>query len=568
LRFAAGFAVAVVGFAAAAPALAQSATQVTSANSTGYTSPSAASNLLNAAGTTLTPSVTPPFVASGDAATSTTYATLTDGSFGSLRTSSTDTTTVEMQSGSSLLYTFAAPETISTIDTYSGWANANRVNQTYSILYTTTANDTLTMLQGSSVNFAPGTNSSFVQLAIAGGLTNVTSIEFLFGTQQNGYVGYKELSVLGIPSSTANAVTWAGTGATWDTNATNWTNSNSLATGQTYADGDVVTFDDSGSANPNVTIQAAGVNPASVAFANTTTSYAFTNASGTVGIGGAGTTVTLNGTGTVRFNSPNTYSGATTVNAGTLTVANQLALQNSTLTPTGGNVVFDQSVGSNAFTVGGLAGTGNLSLQNNAATPAAVALTVSGNGVNTTYSGILSGLGSLTLNNPGGTLTLSGTSTYAGSTTISQGTLRLGNTVAVADYSFANANDPGMAANNQNYRAIDYAGKGTNVLWTPLGSSWTFQNHSGIATGNGGWGLPAAPAGSQAAANGNFQVGVLQDYQSLTGAFETLNFPTAGTYTIGFQAAYSTAGNGGNEPLNLFFGGNTTGGVLNPGVFE
>ena len=142
----AGLVVAVVGFAAAVPALAQTATQVTSANSTGYTSPSAASNLLNSAGITLTPSVTPPFVAGGDAATSTTYATLTDGSFGSLRTSTTDTTTVEMQTGSSLLYTFAAPETISTIDTYSGWGNADRVNQTYSILYTTTTNDTLTML--------------------------------------------------------------------------------------------------------------------------------------------------------------------------------------------------------------------------------------------------------------------------------------------------------------------------------------------------------------------------------------------------------------------------------------
>ncbi len=154
LPFVASLAVAVAVLAAMAPQ-AQTATQVTSANSTGYTSPSAASNLLNAAGVTLTPSVTPPFVANGDAATSRTYATLTDGSFGSLRTSTADTTDVEMQTGSSLLYTFAAPETISTIDTYSGWANADRVNQTYSILYTTTTNNTLTMLTGSSVNFAP-----------------------------------------------------------------------------------------------------------------------------------------------------------------------------------------------------------------------------------------------------------------------------------------------------------------------------------------------------------------------------------------------------------------------------
>ena len=47
-----------------------------------------------------------------------------------------------------------------------------------------------------------------------------------------------------------------------------------------------------------------------------------------------------------------------------------------------------------------------------------------------------------------------------------------------------------------------------------------------------------------------------------------MNFPTAGTYSINFYAAYSTAGNPGNEPLNLYFGGNDIGGTLNTGVFE
>ena len=81
------------------------------------------------------------------------------------------------------------------------------------------------------------------------------------------------------------------------------------------------------------------------------------------------------------------FSGPTTVSGGTLVLANANALQASTLiAPTGGSVVFSSSVASNAFTVGELSGWGNLTLQNNAGTAAAILLTVGGNNANTTYS--------------------------------------------------------------------------------------------------------------------------------------------------------------------------------------
>ena len=89
-----------------------------------------------------------------------------------------------------------------------------------------------------------------------------------------------------------------------------------------------------------------------------------------------------------------TFGGPTTVIAGTLDLANGKSLQSSTLiAPTTGSVVFDHSVASHAFTLGGLSGQGNIVLQDGSGT--AIALTVGGNNGSTTYGGSLSGSGSL-----------------------------------------------------------------------------------------------------------------------------------------------------------------------------
>ncbi len=116
-----------------------------------------------------------------------------------------------------------------------------------------------------------------------------------------------------------------------------------------------------------------------------------------------------------------------TISAGVVQLGNTNAAQNSAIS-VGVNNGLSFASGITAITVGGLAGSGNLSLAN--AGSAAVALTEGGSGSTGTYSGVLSGVGSLKIN--GGILTLSGANTFTGGVTISAGKLLANNTAGSA----------------------------------------------------------------------------------------------------------------------------------------
>ena len=131
-------------------------------------------------------------------------------------------------------------------------------------------------------------------------------------------------------------------------------------------------------------------------FAGATLGIDTTNANFTYGALSGNLGLTKLGANTLTLTAASSFSGLTTVSGGTLLLANAGALQGSTLmAPTAGSLVFSSSVASNAFTFGGLSGSGNLSLQNNAGTSAPIVLTVGGGNTNTTYFGALSGSGSL-----------------------------------------------------------------------------------------------------------------------------------------------------------------------------
>jgi len=128
----------------------------------------------------------------------------------------------------------------------------------------------------------------------------------------------------------------------------------------------------------------------------------------------------------------NTFSGNTILSAGKLVLSNSLALQNSTLLcnnmTANTNVAF--AAGITNFTLGGISGTNNLALINQAGS--AINLSVGNNlGIGSRYDGMLSGgRGFTKICNS--RFTLTATNTFTGSTTISAGVLELGTNGAIA----------------------------------------------------------------------------------------------------------------------------------------
>ena len=151
-----------------------------------------------------------------------------------------------------------------------------------------------------------------------------------------------------------------------------------------------------------------------------TISYGSTTYAGIIqGTGG----LTLTG-GTQTLSGANTYTGATNVNAGTLQAgANTSFAQTSAFTIAAG-----ATLALNNFneTIGSLAGAGTVT--NGGA--ASRTLTTGGDNTSTMFSGVIQdgAAGATNLTKTGtGTFTLSGANTYTGTTTISTGTLQVGN---------------------------------------------------------------------------------------------------------------------------------------------
>ena len=137
------------------------------------------------------------------------------------------------------------------------------------------------------------------------------------------------------------------------------------------------------------------------------------------------------GSGVLTLAGINTYTGNTLISGGTLALGNIKALENSTVDTSGGGMLSFGTLTSAAF--GGLQGSaGTLTLNNAATTPAPVSLSVGGNGISTTFSGMLAGSGSLTKVGTG-RLVLSGSNDYTGGTIVSDGTLYVTNSEALGD---------------------------------------------------------------------------------------------------------------------------------------
>jgi autotransporter-associated beta strand protein len=177
---------------------------------------------------------------------------------------------------------------------------------------------------------------------------------------------------------------------------------------------DDVVFDDTAILT-SVNIGDATVSPSTTTFDNSTKSY-------TLSGGGIATgTLTKNGTNTVSLTNTNTYTGATTINAGTLQVSSGTAVADAGLV-TLGNVAGATFQVVASETIGALSGGG--------ATGGAVSIeslqTLTLSAGTQTYAGTISGLGTLTSATTGGVQTLSGALSHSGGLNITGGMLTLG----------------------------------------------------------------------------------------------------------------------------------------------
>ena len=262
--------------------------------------------------------------------------------------------------------------------------------------------------------------------------------------------------------------------------------------------------------------------------------------SGNLG-GWVGTAINQTGTGTTILSGNNTYFGTVNINAGTVQLNYFYAGAGSTMNigvPNG--LTFDVT----AATIGGLSGSNGITL-----------ITTSGSGVNlsigysnldSTYPGVISGTASTSaLTKVGnGALTLSGSNTYAGTTTVSGGTLTLSGMRSAASGAITVASVTGTNATLE-IQSGTYAlgsnnfqvGASTNATGTvnQSGGAVSFTGGTELligAAGTGSVGVYNLSGGSITTANGSVGLGILLGVNN--GAIGgTFNLSGSGSLTVG-----------------------------------
>ena len=224
---------------------------------------------------------------------------------------------------------------------------------------------------------------------------------------------------------------------------------------------------------------------------------------GTVTAKLGGTNIPLNKTtaNTVTMSGANTYTGTTTVSAGTLAYGASNAIYTGAVTVNGGTLslgAYSDTVGTVTLLSGSITGSGTLT-----GTSYAVE---SG-----TISAVLGGGVGLTKSNTG-TVTLSGANTYTGGTTVSGGTLALGGnnrlyTGGSITVSGSGVLDPGGYSQSTSGAVSFQGGTVQNGTLSKSGAAYDAQSGTVSAILAGGVGLTKTTAGTLSLSGANTYTG-------------------------------------------------------------
>ncbi len=270
------------------------------------------------------------------------------------------------------------------------------------------------------------------------------------------------------------------------------------------------------------------------------------------------------GSGTLTLGGVNTYTGATTIDAGTLALSSSGSIANSSEVAIATGGTFDISgttsgtlITTLADSAAGQAGTVNVGTQT---------LTIS-NG-SSTFSGAITGTtGGLTVS--GGVQTLAGVSSYSGATTITGGTLNLTGTNSIAAASAVTIDAGGtlgLGENAQTITAINLNGgtiEGGLLAGTIASSGGTINGVGGSAAVNAQSGITTLSGTNTYTGATTVSSGATLDLGSVSQTIAVLNGAAGSTVT---NATNPTKLTGSASPVLTIDNGGTFAGVIANGT--